>query len=83
LKVNVIQEFISSHNPQNEVIKCEWTPSINIIEKKMNPYKIKSKNDIYKKVITYEGPSHLVKSEPIVSKLVLQDINIACKFIED
>ena len=34
-------------------------------------------------MLTYEGPSHLVKTESVVSSLVLSDINVACKFIAD
>jgi len=50
------------------VIKCDWTPTINIIESKINPHKFHlNKVGIYEKVITYEGPTHLVKTEPVVS----------------
>jgi len=33
--------------------------------------------------VTYEGPSHLSKSESVVSNMILDDINVACKFISD
>lgn len=63
---------MNSRGYHNEVIKCDWTPTINIIESKINPHKFHLNNvGIYEKVMTYEGPTHLVKTEPVVSRLIL------------
>lgn len=38
---------------------------------------------MYEKIVTYEGPSQLSKTESVVSNMILSDINVACKFISD
>ena len=84
LKLDILQEFIPSQGVFNDIIKCNWTPSVILMERKVNPNKMdSSKYPLYQRLITYEGPSHLVNTEPVVSTLVISDINVACKFIAD
>lgn len=57
---------------------------MNILERKINPHKMStSKVSLYSKLVTYEGPSHLSKTESVVSNLVMTDVNVACRFISD
>ena len=44
------------------MIKCEWTPQISMIERKINVYKIaEQRQSMYEKLVTFEGPMHLSK----------------------
>jgi hypothetical protein len=84
LYLDILQRFVVWKGKFNELIRCDWTPTINIVEKKSNPNLFKSAaGSIYKKIVTYEGPSHLSKSESVVSNMILNDINVAWKFIAD
>ena len=84
LELDIIQEFTLSRGYENEMILCDWTPSINILERRLNPNRLhNTRVPLYQRLITYEGPSHLVQTESVVSALVLSDINIACNFISD
>jgi hypothetical protein len=83
--LEILQKFSICKGKRNELIRCDWTPTINIVEKKVNThvFKIPSTTSIYEKIVTYEGPSRLSTSESVVSSMLLSDINVACKFIAD
>ena len=84
LYLDILQKFSVCKGKYNEVIRCDWTPTINIVEKRTNPNLFKSSaSTMYEKLVTYEGPSHLSKSDSVVSNTILSDINVACKFIAD
>lgn len=64
------------------MIRCRWSPAFSIIEKYANnnnfyDYKI----PIGERIPTFEGAVHLSKTEAIVSKAVMDDINNAIKQI--
>lgn len=85
LHLEILQRFSVCKGKHNELIRCDWTPTINIVEKKTNPFLFDtpSRNSIYEKIVTYEGPFHMSKAESVVSSVLLNDINVACKFIAD
>ena len=60
LNLNFLQKFVVCKSKHNEVIRCDWTPTINIVEKRINQNLLRSTStSVYEKVVTYEGPSHL------------------------
>ncbi|CAI2385909.1 unnamed protein product [Moneuplotes crassus] len=84
LHLEILQKFPVCKGKYNEVIRCDWTPTINIVEKRSNAILFNKTNcSPYEKVVTYEGPTEMSKSESVVSKILLTDINVACKFIAD
>ena len=84
LFVDIVQKFPVAKSKYHEVIRCDWTPTINIIEKRTNPNVFKNSNvSIYERIVTYEGPSQFSKTQGVVSNMILSDINVACKFISD
>ena len=78
LFIDIVQKFPVAKSKYHEVIRCDWTPTINIIEKRTNPNVFKNSNvSIYERIVTYEGPSQFSKTESVVSNMILSDINVA------
>ena len=47
-------------NARVAMIKCDWTPSISMIERKVNVHKfMEQRKSLYEKLVTFEGPMHL------------------------
>ncbi|CAI2386263.1 unnamed protein product [Moneuplotes crassus] len=83
LHLEILQKFPVCKGKYNEVIRCDWTPTINMVEKRVNQTLFSKRCTPYEKVVTYEGPTEMSKSQSVVSKMLLTDINVACKFIAD
>ena len=62
------------------MIKCDWTPQISMIERKINVYKIaEQRQSMYEKLVTFEGPMHLSKFGKVTLQSIFNDLTMLRK----
>ena len=63
-----LSKFIHCKQIKNNVIKCIWSPTFTILERLTNVNNFyDNKIPLEERVVTFEGPIHLSKSENVVS----------------
>eukprot|EP01006_Ploeotia_vitrea_P054007 TRINITY_DN67836_c9_g4_i2.p1 TRINITY_DN67836_c9_g4~~TRINITY_DN67836_c9_g4_i2.p1 ORF type:complete len:719 (-),score=70.12 TRINITY_DN67836_c9_g4_i2:256-2412(-) len=77
----MLQKFVAPCGKNNEVIQVTWSPSVQLIEKRVNVHKLGDQSlTTYEAAVTYEGPSKWSK-QAYVSPNVMLQIKEMCKAI--
>lgn len=75
----ILQKFVSSKDGHNSIIKVNWSPQFQFVERKTNINQIRDTQiPPHNRLCTFEGPEHLLIQNTIISPIIIQDIEHTC-----
>lgn len=79
----IVQRFVLPKGGRNTVIKAAWSPSMCLVERRVNIHRVSDKRvPMGDRLVTFEGPEHLSESSPLAPAALLgRKVQFLCNSI--